>query len=386
MPTPHGSRGGVAFSADELRVLGGALATALKSAPAPEDARAYLRLAQAVDEAVREGSRLRSFLRADLARYRGALPGAAAGYLDQLEAALESGHRPTRDDLAALRGLCARRTGSDERARRSRLLRRAEALASAYVPQGRRPADEGPAAGGEDPAEETTTGGTHAERGPHVPPARSAPLALPAPHNPARPPRPSTAPRPTPGPTPGPAPGPATAPPGTASAPGAAALGNLPEADAATVPRDALVAGAAVAPGHVPLPGAATEPETASASGSGSTAKGGSASDSESAYFEVASGQDVRGDENAEREREGEPSPGPVNPGPAERPGSPEPAPPSRPVPTPAEVFPPRRRTPPAAPSPEREDQDGDRDQGEAGVRHARPARSADGRPRSIPA
>ncbi|WP_369209215.1 hypothetical protein, partial [Streptomyces sp. PU-14G] len=177
MPTPHGSRGGVAFSADELRVLGGALATALKSAPAPEDARAYLRLAQAVDEAVREAGRLRSFLRADLARYRQALPGAATGYLDQLEAALDAGHLPTRDDLAALRRLCAQRAGADEPARRGRLLRRAEALTPASVPQVRRPADAEPAGGtpagessaGSASAGETSTGGTRAERTPHVP-------------------------------------------------------------------------------------------------------------------------------------------------------------------------------------------------------------------------
>ncbi|GAA3051830.1 hypothetical protein GCM10020000_36430 [Streptomyces olivoverticillatus] len=35
MPTPYGSRGGMAFSADELRVLRRALAIALKPHPAP---------------------------------------------------------------------------------------------------------------------------------------------------------------------------------------------------------------------------------------------------------------------------------------------------------------------------------------------------------------
>lgn len=78
----------MAFSADELRVLRRALAHALQttspSAPlgalGPEwtqDIQEYLRLAEAVDEAVREGGRLRAFLLADLARYRAALPGSA---------------------------------------------------------------------------------------------------------------------------------------------------------------------------------------------------------------------------------------------------------------------------------------------------------------------
>lgn len=133
MPTPYGSRGGVAFSADELRVLGGALAIALQSDPTPDEARDYLRLAEAVDETVREGYRLRSFLLADLARYREALPGAAPGYLDQLEAALTTGYLPRPDDLAALRALCAVAAGEGESARRLALLRRCESLAERAV-------------------------------------------------------------------------------------------------------------------------------------------------------------------------------------------------------------------------------------------------------------
>jgi hypothetical protein len=117
----------VAFGPHELRVLGGALAIALQSDPAPEQAREYLRLARAVDETIREGARLRSFVRADLDRYRAALPGAAAGYLDQLEAALAAGHLPAPADLGALRALCARPGSPQERARRKALLRRAEA-------------------------------------------------------------------------------------------------------------------------------------------------------------------------------------------------------------------------------------------------------------------
>ncbi|WP_229377067.1 hypothetical protein [Streptomyces spirodelae] len=141
MPTPYGSRGGVAFGPHELRVLGGALAIALQSDPAPDQAREYLRLAQAVDETIREGARLRSFVRAELARYRAALPGAAAGYLDQLEAALDAGYLPVPADLSALRTLAARPVGGRERARRKALLRRVEA---ARIPRVRRPHDERP--------------------------------------------------------------------------------------------------------------------------------------------------------------------------------------------------------------------------------------------------
>ncbi|WP_367124513.1 hypothetical protein [Streptomyces phytohabitans] len=136
MPTPYGSRGGMAFSADELRVLRGALAVALQPAAAPAAAGEpgeYLRLAESLDEAVREGSRLRSFLLADLARYRAALPGAAAGYLEQLEDALAAGYLPRPDDLAALRLLCGEPSGEREAKRRAELLRRGERLAEQAV-------------------------------------------------------------------------------------------------------------------------------------------------------------------------------------------------------------------------------------------------------------
>lgn len=109
MPTPYGSRGGMAFGADELRVLRGALAVALHPAPLPdEDVQACLRLAESVDEAVREAGRLRAFLLADLARYRAALPGSAAGYLELLQDALAAGYDPRPEDLMALRTLRAR--------------------------------------------------------------------------------------------------------------------------------------------------------------------------------------------------------------------------------------------------------------------------------------
>lgn len=96
----------MAFGAEELRVLRRALALALHPAPASaEDIKDCHRLAESLDEAVREGARLRAFLVADLGRYRAALPGTAAGYLTLLEEALGAGYRPEPDDLAALRAL-----------------------------------------------------------------------------------------------------------------------------------------------------------------------------------------------------------------------------------------------------------------------------------------
>lgn len=113
MPTPHGTRGGMAFGAEELRVLRRALALALNPSPASaEDVQDCLRLAESVDEATREDARLRAFLLADLARYRAALPGAVAGYAVLLEEALDAGYRPHPDDLAALRALRANPTAA----------------------------------------------------------------------------------------------------------------------------------------------------------------------------------------------------------------------------------------------------------------------------------
>lgn len=96
----------MAFGVAELRVLRRALALALHPAPASaEDIKDCHRLAESLDEALREGARLRAFLVADLARYRAALPGTAAGYLTLLEEVLGAGYRPEPDDLAALRAL-----------------------------------------------------------------------------------------------------------------------------------------------------------------------------------------------------------------------------------------------------------------------------------------
>ncbi|MFD5158102.1 hypothetical protein ACFWMJ_08520 [Streptomyces hawaiiensis] len=96
----------MAFGAEELRVLRRALALALHPTPASaDDVQDCLRLAESLDEALREGARLRAFLVADLGRYRAALPGTAAGYLALLDEALGAGYRPLPDDLAALRAL-----------------------------------------------------------------------------------------------------------------------------------------------------------------------------------------------------------------------------------------------------------------------------------------
>ncbi|MFE4517555.1 hypothetical protein ACFRMQ_25550 [Kitasatospora sp. NPDC056783] len=152
MPTPHGSRGGMAFSADEVRVLRRALAQALHPAvpvhlqgpdhPAfawpgaelwAEDVQDALRLTEAIDEAVHEGGRLRAFLLDDLGRYRSALPGSAPGYLQRLEEAVSDGYLPGPEDLTALRGLSRQPCGHGERARRSRLAGRCHALAEAAV-------------------------------------------------------------------------------------------------------------------------------------------------------------------------------------------------------------------------------------------------------------
>jgi hypothetical protein len=96
----------MAFGAEELRVLRRALALALHPRTASaEDVQDCLRLAESLDEAVREGARLRAFLVADLALYRAALPGTAAGYLALLEEVLGAGYHPDPDDLAALRAL-----------------------------------------------------------------------------------------------------------------------------------------------------------------------------------------------------------------------------------------------------------------------------------------
>lgn len=133
----------MAFSADELRVLRRALAIALQPEPVTppgplgpdraEEVQDCFRLAEAVDEAVREGGRLRAFLLDELARYRAALPGAAVGYLEQLEGALAAGYEPLPEDLAALRALCRATASDGEAERRRALLHHCERLAERCV-------------------------------------------------------------------------------------------------------------------------------------------------------------------------------------------------------------------------------------------------------------
>ncbi|MEY9939192.1 hypothetical protein [Streptacidiphilus sp. MAP5-3] len=171
MPTPHGSRGGMAFSADELRVLRRALAhvlnppvamsatsttstisavnavaavSAVSAESRPdvfglvpraahaawvEDVQDVLCLSEAIDEAVHEGGRMRAFALAELVRYRAALPGSATGYLERLEEAVADGYLPDSDDLSALRALGAMPCATAERSRRTALRRRCAELA-----------------------------------------------------------------------------------------------------------------------------------------------------------------------------------------------------------------------------------------------------------------
>ncbi|MFF1278456.1 hypothetical protein ACFVZC_34580 [Streptomyces marokkonensis] len=169
MPTPYGSRGGMAFGAEELRVLRRALALALHPTPASaDDVQDCLRLADSLDEASRESARLRAFLLADLGRYRAALPGTAAGYLTLLEEALGAGYRPHPDDLAALRALRGNPTAAA-------LLHHCERTRLTALPGGR---------------------GAAAEEQEKKKPAEKPPAPHPAPN-------PSPAPAPTPSPAPG---------------------------------------------------------------------------------------------------------------------------------------------------------------------------------------
>ncbi|MFG2641412.1 hypothetical protein ACGFYP_10650 [Streptomyces sp. NPDC048370] len=134
----------MAFSADELRVLRRALATALNPAPLQdEDVQDCLRLAESVDDTVREAGRLRAFLLADLTRYREALPGSLTGYLELLQDALGAGYDPGVDDLAALRALRANPRAAGllercqvlaERSVRARLARVSQAVPASAPP------------------------------------------------------------------------------------------------------------------------------------------------------------------------------------------------------------------------------------------------------------
>ncbi|CAM5692733.1 putative protein OS=Streptomyces alboniger OX=132473 GN=CP975_19790 PE=4 SV=1 [Streptomyces alboniger] len=200
MPTPYGSRGGMAFSAEELRVLRRALALALHPRPASdEDIQDCLRLAESVDEAVSEGARLRAFMVADLARYRAGLPGTASGYLALLADVLGTGYQPGPDDLAALRALRGNATAAalldrcrtlTEEAVRARLAGRAVPAAPERptVPASR---THGPAHGPAVPASRThllaLPGGRTAANAEAAPPPEPRERPAPPAPDPARP-------------------------------------------------------------------------------------------------------------------------------------------------------------------------------------------------------
>jgi hypothetical protein len=202
----------MAFGAEELRVLRRALALALHPGPASaEDVQDCFRLAESLDEAMCEGARLRAFLVADLGRYRAALPGAAAGYLGLLEEALGAGHRPTPDDLAALRGLdgdpaaaallnrCRALAEQDVRVRFAQGSRKVPAPA---VPPSRTRLQALPGGAGESAVPQVRaaeTGVPQAEE-PEKPPQKPAPKPAPAPaERPAGEPAAPKRPIPTPG-------------------------------------------------------------------------------------------------------------------------------------------------------------------------------------------
>ncbi|MEV5930769.1 hypothetical protein ACPCSG_28750 [Streptomyces cellulosae] len=188
MPTPYGSRGGLAFGAEELRVLRRALALALHpSLATADDVQDCLRLAASLDEATRESARLRAFLVADLGRYRAALPGTAAGYLALLEEALGAGYRPQPDDLAALRALRGNPTAAA-------LLRHCERVRLTALPGGLASAGQGQERG-QDQSQERREPEKKPEERPSTPHPAPNPSPAPAPGAP----RPSRRPVPTPG-------------------------------------------------------------------------------------------------------------------------------------------------------------------------------------------
>ncbi|WP_426570473.1 hypothetical protein [Streptomyces canus] len=209
----------MAFGAEELRVLRRALALALHPGPASaEDVQDCHRLAESLDEAMREAARMRAFLVADLARYRAALPGTAAGYLTLLAEVLGAGHGPDPDDLAALRALrgnptaaallahCQALAEQDVRARLARRTAQHGTPATPLVPASRKRLTALPGglsgAAGEEAGERVTVavGGPEEKPGrtPGEKPAAPRPGPGPVPVKPAAP-DPGRRPIPTPG-------------------------------------------------------------------------------------------------------------------------------------------------------------------------------------------
>lgn len=123
----------MAFSAHEVRVLRRALTVALRGG---RDSVDFWLLGRAIGEAHDERERLRTFMTAELRRYRAALPGSAATFLSCLRNAVEEvAHVPSAEDLAALRTIVDLPCGPRERASRAALLRRCTHLAEAALEQ-----------------------------------------------------------------------------------------------------------------------------------------------------------------------------------------------------------------------------------------------------------
>lgn len=91
-----------------------------------QQVREYVWLADCIEEVAREAGRERLFFLEELARYRAALPGSAAGYVERLSDALEAGYLPLTEDFAALRTLLGTPCSPAERTRRLRLLTRCQ--------------------------------------------------------------------------------------------------------------------------------------------------------------------------------------------------------------------------------------------------------------------
>ncbi|MFI6584685.1 hypothetical protein [Embleya sp. NPDC050493] len=197
MPTPHGDQG-MAFSAHEVRVLRRALAVALRGG---RDSVDFWLLGRAIGEAQDERERLRTFMTAELRRYRAALPGTASTFLDCLRNAVdEVAHIPSAEDLAALRSTVDLPCGERERASRIALLHRCTRLAEADLEQRlvarahRRAAAEADRATRTDPLDILIP----TRPRPAAQPRRRAPSAAPPPATPfAAPPLPEAAPTPT---------------------------------------------------------------------------------------------------------------------------------------------------------------------------------------------